>query len=112
HDALPILICAPHPVPPVFPMKVAIMPGKDMMEEAKIIGITPAVFTFSGIWELCPPTILLPTIFLEYWTGIFLCAPFRISTRTITARMIARMMTAARQLLARLPDTLGFTKDS
>ena len=41
-------------------------------EEAKITGITPAVFTFSGIFVDCPPTILRPCIFFAYCTGILL----------------------------------------
>ena len=35
-------------------------------DEAKITGITPAVLTFIGIWEDCPPTILRPCIFFAY----------------------------------------------
>ena len=32
-----------------FPTNDRIIDGKDMMDDAKMIGITPAVFTFSGI---------------------------------------------------------------
>lgn len=36
----------------------------------KMMGITPEVFTFNGMLEVCPPTIFLPCIFLAYCTGI------------------------------------------
>ena len=45
----PLRISLPMPVPFVLPANCAITPGKDIMEEAKMIGITPAVLTFSGI---------------------------------------------------------------
>ena len=35
--------------------------GNRMMLEAKIGGITPDMFSFSGRCELCPPYTLLPT---------------------------------------------------
>ena len=70
--------------------------GKDIMEDAKITGITPAVLTFSGILVDWPPISFLPTIFLEYWTGILLSAPLRISTRTTTRRITAAMISPAR----------------
>ena len=47
-----------------FPTNDRIIDGKDMMDDAKMIGITPAVFTFSGILDDCPPTIFLPYHFL------------------------------------------------
>ena len=37
-----------------------------------MIGITPAAFTFKGIYCLAPPYCLLPTILFAYCTGIFL----------------------------------------
>ena len=84
-------------VPPIplisdFPTNDRIIDGKDMMDDAKMIGITPAVFTFSGILDDCPPTIFLPAIFLEYCTGILLSAPFRISTSTTTAMITTAMI--------------------
>ena len=48
---LSILIIFPPQPPGVLPVNATMMPGKDMIEDAKIIGITPAVLTFSGIWE-------------------------------------------------------------
>ena len=43
-----------------------------MIAWAKMIGITPAAFTFKGIYCLAPPYCLLPTILFAYCTGIFL----------------------------------------
>ena len=37
-----------------------------------MIGITPAAFTFKGMYCLAPPYCLLPTILFAYCTGIFL----------------------------------------
>ena len=45
-----------------------------MKEDAKIIGITPAIASFNGMCVFCAPTIFLPTTFLEYCTGTFLSA--------------------------------------
>ena len=41
-----------------------------MIDWAKMIGITPAVFTFRGMCVAAPPYIRRPTIFLAYCTGI------------------------------------------
>ena len=38
------------PVPFAFPANCAITPGKDIIEEAKMIGITPAVLTFKTVF--------------------------------------------------------------
>lgn len=62
------------------------MIGNCIMDDAKIIGITPAVLTFSGILLCCPPTSFLPCIFLEYCTGICLSASDKTITNTTTAR--------------------------
>ena len=48
--------------------------GNVMNDDAKIIGITLAIAGLIGICVFCAPTILLPTTFLEYWTGILLSA--------------------------------------
>jgi hypothetical protein len=53
-------------------MKVRIVAGKMRSEDAKIGGITPAVFVLSGRCEDWPPNTFLPTTLLGYWTGIFL----------------------------------------
>ena len=50
------------------------------MDEAKMTGITPAVFILRGRWELWPPYTLFPTCLFGYWT-ISLLWPF--STKTI-----------------------------
>jgi hypothetical protein len=47
-------------------MKLAMVAGNMMMEEAKIGGMTPAVLIFSGRWVLCPPYIRRPTTRLAY----------------------------------------------
>ena len=41
-----------------------------MMACAKMIGITPAAFTFKGRKLRVPPYCLLPTILLAYWIGM------------------------------------------
>ena len=71
-----------------------IITGVDMMEEAKITGITPAVLIFNGMTEDCPPTIRLPCIFWEYCTGIRLSPSCRTITKTTMAPITARIMIA------------------
>ena len=44
--------------------------GRNMMACAKMMGITPAAFTFRGIYCRTPPYCLLPTIRFAYCTGI------------------------------------------
>ncbi len=44
--------------------------GKYSTEAAKMIGMTPAWFTFNGMYVDCPPIILRPTTRLAYWTGM------------------------------------------
>src|SRR5438093_5161045 len=44
--------------------------GKYRTDDAKMIGMTPAWFTFSGMYVDWPPIILRPTTRLAYWTGI------------------------------------------
>ena len=69
-------------------------------------GITPAVFTFKGIFEVWPPTIFLPCTLLAYCTGIFRVPSFKIITSTTIAMMIAIMIAAARIAVAgALPNT-------
>ena len=48
-----------------------------------MIGITFAVFTFTGNVDPNPPSWLPPWIFLEYCTGILLSASFKIIVRII-----------------------------
>ena len=66
-----------------------------MMDEAKIIGITPAVFTLRGILDVLPPTILRPTTFFEYCTGMRRSPSCRYTTNTTINRIIARMIIPA-----------------
>ena len=42
-------------------LKLATVVGRSRIEDAKIGGITPEILIFSGICELSPPYILLPT---------------------------------------------------
>ena len=44
--------------------------GVCISDDAKMIGITPAVFTLSGICEDCPPYVFRPCTFCEYCTAI------------------------------------------
>ena len=83
-----------------LPANVAMMPGNDIMDEAKIIGMTPAVLIFSGMCVVCPPIIRLPAVFLEYWTGICRAAPFSTTTMTIMAIIIAMTIRSASPPLA------------
>jgi len=46
--------------------KFAIVTGNISIDEAKIAGITPAVFTFSGRCVVCPPYIFRPTTLFGY----------------------------------------------
>ena len=73
----------------------AIITGMDMIEDAKITGITPAVLTFKGMCEDWPPIILRPCIFFEYCTGMRRSAPFNTRTKTTVATTTARTMMAA-----------------
>ena len=69
-------------------------------EIAKMMEITPEVFTFNGILEVCPPTIFLPCIFLAYCTGILRTPSFKMITSTTMAIIIAKMITTARIAVA------------
>ncbi len=61
--------------------------GMNMIACAKMIGITLAAFTFSGMYCLTPPYCLLPTMRLAYCTGIL---------RTPCTSMMAAAVTATR----------------
>jgi hypothetical protein len=54
-------------------IKLAMVAGNIMIEDAKIGGITPDVLIFKGKWVLCPPYILRPTTRLAYCTGMRRC---------------------------------------
>ena len=49
-------------------MKLAIVAGNMMIDEAKIGGMTPEVLTFRGKWVLWPPYMRRPTTRWAYWT--------------------------------------------
>ena len=66
--------------------------GNNNIEEAKITGITPAVFIFKGRCELWPPYTLFPTCRLGYWTINLLCA---FSTKTIKIIKPKKLILAA-----------------
>ena len=55
-------------------MKLAIVPGKSRIDDAKIGGITPDVLILSGRCELWPLYIRRPTTRLAYCTGMRRCA--------------------------------------
>ena len=92
----PRRISLPIPLPLSFPRKVAITIGNCIKDDEKIIGITPAVLTFSGILVDCPPYDLLPTTFWEYCTAILLSPSCRITVKTTNAKMIAMITHTAR----------------
>ena len=50
--------------------KPATVMGINIKACAKMIGITPAAFTFRGMYWRTPPYCLLPTMRLAYCTGI------------------------------------------
>ena len=56
-----------------------------------MIGITPAVFTFNGIYWRAPPYCLFPTIRLAYCTGTF---------RVPCTRSIAAAITANKKIIS------------
>ena len=71
-----------------------------------MIGITPALFTFRGMYCLTPPYCLLPTIRFAYCTGIFLVpctnridAATTNNRNTISARNITNPPAAVSVLL-------------
>src|SRR5699024_5005676 len=70
----PFRISLPIPSPLPFPRKAAMTTGNCIREDAKITGITPAVFTLRGMLVVWPPIVFLPITFCEYCTGIFLTA--------------------------------------
>ena len=49
----------------------AIVGGKAMIAAAKMIGMTPAMFTRSGMYVDPPAVMRRPTMRFAYWIGIF-----------------------------------------
>ena len=52
------------------PANAAMVAGREAMAWAKMMGITPVMFTFRGMWLDWPPYIFRPTTRLAYWTGM------------------------------------------
>ena len=61
------------------------MVGSNSSEDAKIGGITPEVFSFSGRCEDWPSNILLPTWRFGYWISSRRCARSMNTMKAITA---------------------------
>ena len=76
-------------------MSCLITSGNCNSEEEKMIGITFAVFTFTGNVDPNPPSWLPPWIFLEYCTGILLSASFKIIVRIIVPMITMKIITPA-----------------
>ena len=66
------------------------------MELAKMIGMTPPEFTFSGKWLEDPPIIRRPTIRLALWIGIRRSERSTNTMNATTAIMPATIRSAAR----------------
>ena len=77
------------------PKSCLITSGNCNREDEKIIGITFAVFTFTGNVDPNPPSWLPPWIFLEYCTGILLSASFKTIVKIIVPRITRKMITPA-----------------
>src|SRR6266487_4539899 len=60
-----------------------------MTLDAKMIGITPALLTRSGMCVLAPPYIRRPTMRFAYWTGILRVAWVMRMTAAMTRTIIA-----------------------
>ena len=63
----------PPPKPSLFsvmPIKPQMVAGREAMDWAKMMGITPDMLTFMGMWVDWPPYIFRPTTRLAYWTGM------------------------------------------
>ena len=66
--------------------------GKYSTETAKMIGMTPAWFTFRGMYVDCPPYIRLPTTRFAYCTGIRRCPCSMNTTTTMIPSAMARIV--------------------
>ena len=47
-------------------MNIMMVAGSEQMDEAKMIGMTPVIFSLIGSTELWPPYIFLPTTRFAY----------------------------------------------
>ena len=77
---------------------LAIVCGKAMIEEAKITGITPLVFTRRGRWVVWPPAMRRPTTRFAYCTVMRRWPRSMKMMAPITATMAATSRSAARRL--------------
>ena len=87
-----VLIQVTHPgtvLPSSGIANCAIMVGSISMEEAKMMGITPAMLTFSGMYVLVPPMVRRPTMRLAYCTGMRRCDCSTKTTQVMTTSPIA-----------------------
>ena len=50
-------------------MNAPTVAGSMAMDWAKMMGMTPLMFTLMGMWVDWPPYIFRPTTRLAYWTG-------------------------------------------
>ena len=87
---------------PPFENTPAIVAGKASSELAKITGMTPPVFTFSGMCVLVPPYIRLPTSRLAYCTVTRRCPR---STKMIAAMTTTIITTSSSRRM--MPDLPG-----
>ncbi len=83
-----------HFVGPVL-MNCASVGGMSMNDDAKMIGMTPAMFTLSGMNVLAPPIMRRPTTRLAYCTGTRRSPVVIHTTPTMTARMMMAMAICA-----------------
>jgi len=76
-------------------MKLAMVAGNIIIDEAKIGGITPEVLIFNGRCVLWPPYIFRPTILFAYWTGIRRCpCSIKMINATTASMSMTRIRTA------------------
>src|SRR3989442_10942272 len=68
--------------------KLAIVGGNAITAAAKMIGMTPAMFTRSGMYVEPPAVIFRPTMRFAYWIGIRRWPSWMKTTATITPRAI------------------------
>ena len=81
--------------------------GMSMTDEAKMMGMTPAMFTLSGMKVLVPPIMRRPTMRLAYCTGMRRSPLVIQMTPTTTARA---MMT--KPICEAGPSSPGRTSDA
>ena len=79
--------------------KVRMVAGRDAMDWAKMMGITPDMFTLMGRNVLCPPYILRPRICLAYWMGMRRSASLTKTISTTSASASTRMTSTATMLI-------------